>query len=311
LASKPAPASLVVLGDTMLNDGTAFTNLREALGVPGLAFICHERSEAPPQLQRQDDGIVISNRWDTLGDFAAECRRAGFAIDERTALVVDLDKTALGARGRNDRMIDEARLEGVRDTADELLGDAYDEDLFLAAYHTLNRSQYHHFTADNQDYLVMVSMMVGARMWHLPDLLAAVESGALQGFGQFMDGIEARRQELEPLSLRTVYDTVYSRFLAGDPTPFKEFRYHEYRATIARMGALSGLLTATEALQGEIVITREVTDAISSWAQAGATPFGLSDKPDEAALPTPDLAAQGLPPLHEALTHRVGAAITC
>ena len=40
--------------------------------------------------------------------------------------------------------------------------------------------------------------------------------------------------------------------------------------------------------------------------RAGALLFGLSDKPDEASLPTPELEQQGHLPLHRNVTHIVG-----
>ena len=49
-------------------------------------------------------------------------------LDERTVVVVDIDKTALGAKGRNDQVINEARLEGIFRTMDSVLGDNFDRD---------------------------------------------------------------------------------------------------------------------------------------------------------------------------------------
>jgi hypothetical protein len=43
------------------------------------------------------------------------------------------------------------------------------------------------------------------------------------------------------------------------------------------------------------------------WAKRGALVFGLSDKPDEASIPTPELAKQGFQPIHSTPTHIVGA----
>jgi hypothetical protein len=50
--------------------------------------------------------------------------------------------------------------------------------------------------------------------------------------------------------------------------------------------------------------------AVVGWLRArGCLVLGLSDKPDEASLPAPALAAQGYLPLHRTPTHAVGQAI--
>ena len=103
---------LVYLGDTHMLDGTAFTNICQAGGWPGLAFIASEALKEPPSLLEQG-AFVLSNRWAALPDFERLCREHGLPIDERTAVVIDLDKTAVGARGRNAQVIDNARVQAV------------------------------------------------------------------------------------------------------------------------------------------------------------------------------------------------------
>jgi hypothetical protein len=44
-----------------------------------------------------------------------------------------------------------------------------------------------------------------------------------------------------------------------------------------------------------------------AWRARGALLFGLSDKPDEASLPSEARAAEGCRSLHETATHVVGA----
>ena len=56
----------------------------------------------------------------------------------------------------------------------------------------------------------------------------------------------------------------------------------------------------------EIVITQEVLSAGKSWIDRGALIFSLSDKPDEASIPTEELKSQGLKPIHQTETHVVG-----
>ncbi|MBS3785148.1 MAG: hypothetical protein KGY78_11970, partial [Anaerolineae bacterium] len=59
-------------------------------------------------------------------------------------------------------------------------------------------------------------------------------------------------------------------------------------------------------LAKEIVITQEVREAALRWKARGALLFGLSDKPDEASIPTPALASEGFQSIHRIETHTVG-----
>ncbi|MGI6207652.1 MAG: hypothetical protein ACOYEW_05490 [Anaerolineae bacterium] len=297
------------VGDTRLNDGTAFANLRAATGWDGAAFICSEKLGAEPSLEEAEPGLFLANRWSHLAAFHQALGQRGLTPDGSTLAIVDLDKTAIGARGRNDRVIDEARIAGVRAIAADLLGAQYDEERFLAAYHRLNQPEYHVFTADNQDYLVYICLAIGAGLRTLDDVIQGVRDGSLASFAQFVEWVDANRALLAGTPLAQVHDSVYCRFRAGDPTPFKEFRYQEFRATIARLGCLPGTPSAEEALKSEIVLTREVTELVQLWKDAGTLVIGVSDKPDEAALPTTQAAEEGLAALHEARTHRVGVSI--
>ena len=303
---------LVYLGDTRLNDGTAFANLCRAGGWPGLAFIAAERDE-PPRVEvvgGAAGSLYLANRWAALAGFEAFCHEQGFALDEAAAVVVDLDKTALGARGRNDHVIDRARVEAVRRTAGDLLGDAFDSRRFQAAYDLLNRPEFHPFTADNQDYLAYVCLILGSGLYDLAPLAARVRAGEPYGepysFRQFITGVEERAAHL-PADLRDIHAGIYERVQEGDPTPFKAFRYDEYRATVERMGCLADDAPVAALLADEIVVTQEVRGAALRWREGGALLFGLSDKPDEASLPGEELAAQGYQPIHRTETHAVGS----
>ena len=95
---------MIFIGDTRLNDGTAFDNLCRAGGWPGLAFIGSESSKpAATEVTYSSGGqaIFLSNRWAALTDdsragFEFYRESHGFPVDADTAVVVDLDKTALG-----------------------------------------------------------------------------------------------------------------------------------------------------------------------------------------------------------------------
>jgi hypothetical protein len=136
-------------------------------------------------------------------------------------------------------------------------------------------------------------------------LITQVRSGKLSTFEQFITAVDARAGEL-PASLKGIHARVHERVEQGDPTPFKSFRYNEYRATVERMGCLGEDADVEALLANEIVMTEEVRAAALRWKERGALLFGLSDKPDEASVPTPELAEQGYQPIHRVETHAVG-----
>jgi hypothetical protein len=278
-----------------------------------LAFIASEKDEpAEIEISEQADGtLYLANRWAAIADaavhpsFAQFCRDRAFPIDEHTAVIVDLDKTALGARGRNDHVINQARVEAVRRTVGDLLGDAFDAQAFQAAYDELNQSEFHPFTADNQDYLAYICLILGSGLYHLEPLVERVRTGRMTSFAQFITEVEDQAADL-PNALREIHQRVYGRVRTGDPTPFKAFRYNEYQATVEQMGCLDDDASAEELLADEIVVTQEVREAALRWRQQGALLFGLSDKPDEASVPSEELAAQGYRAIHRVETHAVG-----
>lgn len=298
---------LVYLGDTRRNDGTAFRSICFAGGWDGLAFIGHETSD-PPQVEVIDESsrtLVYANRWSELERLDAWTRTRGFSIDARTAVVVDLDKTLLGARGRNDGVIDTARRSAARATVGAALGDAFSAAAFDAAYDRLNRADCHGFTQDNQDVLVYVCVIVVAGLMSLDDLLAWIRAEPTADFLAFLDIVDAQRNHLT-VELADLHRVVRQAIAAGDPTPFKAFRRRELLQTATRMGTLGSDVGIDERLRSEIVMTHEVYDVATHWRARGALLMGLSDKPDEACIPRSESAMDGQEPLHRIETYIVG-----
>ncbi|MBN2006897.1 MAG: hypothetical protein JXA21_26320 [Anaerolineae bacterium] len=300
-------ARLVYLGDTRMSDGAAFVNLCKATRCPGMAFIGAETLDEPEMdLIEQDAGTTcLANRWSMLSDFEALCDDYEFRIDKRTVVIIDLDKTALGARGRNASVIDQARVSAVRRTVEDLLGTAFDAANFRQSYITLNQPEFHPFTADNQDYLAYVCLIIGSGLYRTVPLIDDIRGGLVKDFAQFIGEVDARADDL-PANLRGLHDDIIARVRAGDPTPFKAFRYNEYQETIGRMGYMLDDTPVNNLLENEVVITREVREVALKWKAQGALLFGLSDKPDEASIPTAEQSARGLQPIHRTETHSVG-----
>jgi hypothetical protein len=297
---------IVYIGDTQMNDGTAFRNLCEAGGWLGWAFIGHEDLDSSPHIEIRDS-LYLANRWSALDNFVHFVDTQGFTIDASTAVIVDIDKTFIGARGRNDSVINAARVEGVERTVADLLGPDFDAETFRRSYEALNQPRYHPFTADNQDYLAYVCLMVGAGLYEIDVLLARINVGDLAHFMDFIAEVEQRRDALAPTGLTDVHDRVWAAVQAGDPTPFKAFRYNEYLTTVARFGDLAGPVDVDTLLSRRIVITQEVWQTVATFMVRGALVFGVSDKPDEASLPDAQQAAQGRQPLHHLRTVAVGS----
>jgi hypothetical protein len=252
-----------------------------------------------------EGSLYVTNRWSMLPEFLRFVEGEGFPLDEGTAVVIDVDKTAIGARGRNDQVINEARVEGVQRTVADLLGPTYDPIAFRTAYDELNQSPYYGLTADNQDYLAYICLMLGAGLFELDAVVKAVNAGALQHFTDFIGQVQHRRGELGPSGLTSLHDDVWACVQAGDPTPFKAFRYNEYLTTVARFGDLPGA-TVKQALGLRIAITQEVREAALALRGRGALIFALSDKPDEASVPSEAQAQEGMAALHHLETVVIG-----
>ena len=233
-------------------------------------------------------------------------QRVGFPLESETVAVIDMDKTTVGARGRNDKVIDQARVQAVHETVADILGDRFDADAFAKAYDTLNQPAYHPFTGDNQDVLAYLCLMIGGGVIGVDELADNIRTGRVGSFDVFIRWMDERPAELAAAGLTPIHRDVFSAWAAGDPTPFKPFRYNEYRATIERMGHLDDGASVAELLEKEIVITQEVREMALKWRAQGALLFGLSDKPDEASIPPDDLAAQGYRAIHRVETHAVG-----
>ena len=127
-------------------------------------------------------------------------------------------------------------------------------------------------------------------------------------FDAFLEGVEQRSGKLTPKN-KALHQEFYQRVKLGDPTPFKAFRRAEYLATAARIGQMGPGTPVDVLLTQEIVITHEVRELMHLWQGQGALLFGLSDKPDEASIPSPELESQGYQPIHRIQTSVVGESV--
>ena len=301
---------LLFLGDTLFNDGQAYANMLDVSGWKGACFIGAERPEQETSTRIEEGNVTIANRWGMLADWIVALKEQGFKLDAGTMVIIDIDKTALGAKGRNDKVIDRARLAGIYRTMDAVLGSDFDQAVFEEHYNELNRARYHQLTADNQDYLAYICMVLNTRIMSLEELVSEVDSASMEDFEQFIRWVDSRLM-INPsasIALREVHEAVIASVRNGDPTPFKRFRRQEFISTMEHMGNMPDGATVTELLENEITITEEVYQLAMWLKERGCAILCLSDKPDEASRPharvSPDLV-----PLHRAVTHRVGTDI--
>jgi hypothetical protein len=75
------------------------------------------------------------------------------------------------------------------------------------------------------------------------------------------------------------------------------------------MGGLPDGVPLARRLFEEICLTQEVIEVGRWFLARGCLVAALSDKPDEATMPTPEATAQGHLPLHRTSTHVVGQSI--
>ena len=298
---------ILFVGDTRGNDATAFHRLCLEAGWPGIGFIGRDEVSVPASwdLREESDRVLLfASRWRLLDALDAFCDDHRFPIDGRMAVIVDIDKTAIGARGRNDGAIDRARIDALRRTLLELLGDVPPWDACRRLYERLNRPSLHRLTADNQDIIATLCLLIVAGAMS-PEILD--EEGGLDRLEDLSalltEACDGRR--LPP----SAWD-VWRRFREGvrraAPPEFDAFRRNEFAATVERMGLLPDGAGREERLAKEITITAEVRCAALRWRERGALLLGLSDKPVAASLPTKAMAAAGCRPLHRTEGRVVG-----
>ena len=301
--------NLILVGDTLLNDVKAFGNICQVSGWSGKAFIGSENMEEPLKIEidMTDTGeeLYLANRWSSLCAFDRYCVESNMEIGSGTAVVIDLDKTVLGARGRNSHVIDQVRIQAVHNTVKRMLGQSFDKNVFSDIYEHFNSVKFHSFTSDNQDYLAYICLVICSGLLSKNQLENDIKSGDLQSFLQFIAIVEAHKHDLMP-DLVSIHADIYDRVQLSDPTPFKSFRRNEYLSTIEFMGKSTYPASAKEILLNEIAVTEEVRDMALVWKERGAILFGLSDKPDEASIPSTELARQGYVPIHQVEAWSVG-----
>ncbi len=271
------------IGDTLMSDASVIENFSEFPDIEMFGIITREGETDTIEFRKN---FLLNGRWANLERAFSICEEKVFRADERTVLIIDIDKTAIGARGRNDRAIDKARIDAIRELAEEIFGEI-NEEKFSKAYQIANRKEFFYITEDNQDIVSLLAFFIYD---------GAVSETELSG-GKF----ETAKELIEKVSVRNSVlkkyaETVLKNIEEKNPTAFPEFRKKEFLKTIARADFLPDETPIAKLLSEEITITGEVYRLALMLKKRGVVVFGVSDKP---ALSTMPEEGSGLPPVYE------------
>ncbi len=299
---------LLFIGDTYSTDGVVFEDMVDFARWRGSCFICAEDPNVDPDLTWDEkQQVVTANRWHLLGAWMQELS-ARFALDERTAVIIDIDKTALGARGRNSKVINESRLESLHQALESQLISTgkFNFAEFRLVYDAISRPEFFPLTSDNQDYIVYIGLMVTTGIMtvkEVSDLLVRKMS-----FDQLVRWITTQAENKFSMQMRQLHEQYQMCARNGDCTPFKQFRRQEFLNTVQHMGHLPTSVGPDQRLATELCITQEVRELSLFLRERGSLLMSLSDKPQEAVMPHPRWH-KGMQPIHRVLTHAVGTSI--
>lgn len=307
--NRPSVQHLIYVGNRQSRDQATLRHWREWADVPVFSFLCEEDLEQAAG-STVDGGDMAANRWGAMADFAAFLRDEHVPLSASTAVVVDMDKTIIAARGRNSEPLNRSRVEGVQLMVQDVLGEAFEEPRFRAVYGELNQAKYHFFTEDNQDYVTYAALIASALIYSINDIVEDLAYERFTTFGGFLD-ITRELLEASPRAagLWPVYQEVAARYAQRDPTVFKSFRAKQYESTLRRLDRLPADAPEEALLAEEIVITREVWDWLDYARRAGASLLLISDRPDESLIPSEALRAQGCRPVHQLPLKVVGQSL--
>ncbi len=79
--------------------------------------------------------------------------------------------------------------------------------------------KYHPFTADNQDYVAYICLMISVGFTTSEDLLTDVDGGRLTSFADFIGRVQAEHQRLPSAALADLHRDIYARAAGRRPDP--------------------------------------------------------------------------------------------
>jgi hypothetical protein len=276
---------VIYIGDTFLNDKSVIENLSKLNKYEVYGIITEGKGKL-----KKEDNIVINNYWENLKYIFNELN---INFDKKTFIIADIDKTLIGARGRNDLSIDKARFDAIREVSKKYIKD-FNEELFFSIYKFLNRKEFHIFTEDNQDIVTLLAIAFNLNLYSFKKFIYEFENGIWKDKISFFERVLYLNRDRNEF-IEIIKECLY-KMKNDDPTPFLEFRYKEFEATIKRIDFLSDETETEKLLSEEILITKEVYQILIEGKENGSTIFGLSDKPEASTMPKEN---SKLPPIYK------------
>lgn len=268
LKSALSFSNIIYIGDTFLSDLTVVENLKD-LGIDVFGVIT---DESVSETSSPHDYIVFNNSWSRLEEIVLD------KIREKTILLVDIDKTAIGAHGRNHLPIDKARTDAIVSLAENVFMRNFHEsekENFLKLYKSIHTKELLNFTQDNQDIVSIVTLIIYSGILSLQEFYKASRENT---FEEFVENISV------PENLGNLIHEVKENLKQKSPTLFPTFRKIELEKTIARMDFLPDETPLQIIFNEEILITGEVYRIGKYALSKGAVVFGVSDKPEIASF---------------------------
>lgn len=285
-ATRGRAKSILYVGDTILHDGSVVRHLCELGKLNAVGFIGNE----VPSSRVGDfviHRLVFSDRWRGLKKLPAIAADFGITLGPECVAVFDLDQTVYAARSRNTEPLRRARFDAVGEILAEALGQArYDAERLLRLYREFDREEYHAITGDNQDSVVFLTLVCALGLYDPVDIRRYFEkpqSSIADLIASSRGRLQARRQSEDLDAVCEIMDEIYFDSRAGDITPFKRFRYREYRKTVEAMRSPSpGTPNGTSS---HIRMTHEIVDFVDYLRGFECLVFAFSDRPPEATAP--------------------------
>ena len=268
---------VIYFGDTYLNDGSVIKNLTELNEYKVFGVITEEREQDYIKFK---GNMILNTKWRNLLPILEILEKRDLLLDEKTIVVIDIDKTFIGARGRNNKAIDKARTDAITSIIKDALGEI-EEDRFDYIYSRLNRRSLHSFTGDNQDIVAIMSILFYGDYYALGRFIREFYAGNWREPLEFFNTITIPPND----KAYKLLEEVKENLLKKNPTAFPTFREKEFNCTIKRMDFLPDVSDARKLLNEEILITKEVYDVGLIAKKKGAIVFGLSDKPELSSIP--------------------------
>ncbi len=265
---------VIYFGDTFLNDGGVIKNLAKLEKYKVLGIITEENVS---DYVKFEDNIIVNTKWKNLSSIL---KNSGFTFDKKTVVIIDIDKTLIGARGRNDRALDKARMDAIISLAGEIFGEI-DIDRFEFVYSEMNKKNMHPFTQDNQDTVAIMSIVFYGDYYNLERFIKEFYDGKWVNPLDFLNFINISKED----KAFEFVEEVKENLRMQHPTSFPTFRKRELYYTLNRMDFLPDETDVNDLINEEIMITKEVFEIGFLAKSKGSLVFGLSDKPELSSIP--------------------------